>query len=221
VSKPPSTTPSSLSSAPTAPAAPQPSLSDSQIKWEVGDVGFDTEKKLWFVQLFNELNQNVGTYMAGTIILKRGNACQYEWKDNTGRAFWHVRERFFASEIESIGIDPSGANLTVHFKEGEGANQADSSAQNVPTEFQYLHYAFHLSNKEMAVGNKAPLGFVEFFDITGKLIHAINNRWILIEGVSRKSVGTYPNIRLRIEKKDIGRILITRSAVIIQSKSTE
>jgi hypothetical protein len=216
----PTTTPSSPSSASAVAQAASP---DSPVKWEVGDVGFDTEKKLWFVQLFNEANQNVGTYMANAVILKRGNACQYEWKDSQGKAFWHVRERFFAEQIESIGIDPSGANLTVHFKaeEQDQGDHESAPAQEVPTEFHYLHYAFHLSNKEIAIGNKAPLGFVEFYDANGKLIHVINNRWILIEGVDRKSVGTYPNIRLRVERKDVGRILSTRSAVIIQSKSSE
>jgi hypothetical protein len=37
----------------------------------------------------------------------------------------------------------------------------------------------------------------------------LNNRWILIEDVDRKSVGEYPKIRLRIEKKDVQKIVTT------------
>lgn len=82
----------------------------------------------------------------------------------------------------------------------------------MPSEYRYIHYAFHLSSKEIAVGNKAPLGFVEFYGVTGKRTHAINNRRVLTEGIDRKSVGVYPHIRLRIERKDRGRILTTRTA---------
>ena len=209
-------TPSSGASATTT----STSTPETQSKWEVGDVGFDTEKKLWFVQLSNEVNQNVGTYMAKSVILKRGNAVQYEWKDSQGRAFWHVRERFFADQVENIGVDPTGASLTIYFKEEEatGPTHENPPGQQVPFEFHHLHYAFHLSNKEIAIGNKAPFGFVEFYDISGKLVYVINNRWIIIEGVDRKSVGTYPTIRLRIERGDVERIITTQTAVIIQGK---
>jgi hypothetical protein len=217
VSKPASGTPAPSSSVSTSSSEPQ----GPQQKWEVGHVGFDTEKKLWFVQLYNEVNQSVGTYMAKNVTLKHGNAAQYEWKDMQGRAFWHVRECFFADQIESIGIDPSGVNLTLHFKEDEElplGTPKEPPAQDVPVEFHHLHYAFHLSNKEMAVGNRAPLGFVEFFDISGSLVHVINNHWIVIEGIDRKTVGEYPKIRLRIERKDVARIITTATVVIIQGK---
>lgn len=183
----------------------------------MGDVGFDTEKKLWFVQVYNEINQSVGTYMAKTITLKGGRAAQYQWKDIQGRAFWHVRERFFAEEIENIGIDPSGVRLTITFKEDGG--EAEDRA--VPPEFSYLEYAFHLSNKELAIGNRAPMGFVEFFDTRGELVRRLNNRWIVIENIDRKSVGKYPKIRLRVEKKDVENIIATRTTIVIQGKSAQ
>jgi hypothetical protein len=211
VSKPATAAPASSSAQSTSSAPAQ----DSQAKWEIGDLGFDTEKKLWFIQLYNEVNQNVGTYMAKTVTLKRGNAAQYEWKDAGGRPFWHVRERFFAGDIESIGIDPTGANLTVVFKDDQ---QGDKDFEELNVDYAYIHYAFHLSNKEIALGNMAPFGFMEFFDITGKMVHVINNHWIIIEGLERKTVGTYPSIRIRIERKDVGRIFTTKTAVIVQGQ---
>jgi len=195
-------------------AAPQPVYAPAGI-WEFGDIGFDTDKKLWFVQLTNEANQNVGTYMGKVLVVKRGRATQYQWKDSQGRAYWHVRERFFADEIESVGVDPSGNHVTVTFKDQKGADD-DST---VPQDFSYILYAFHLQNKDILKGNRAPLGFVEFFDVKGTLIRRLNNRWILIEDVDRKSVGEYPKIRLRIEKKDIDRVFATRTAVVVQGKS--
>lgn len=191
---------------------PPPAQSDI---WEFGDLGFDTDKKLWFVQVTNETNQNVGTYMAKNVSLKGGRAAQYEWKDAQGRAYWHVRERFFTHEIDTIGVDPSGAKLTVSFNDSttEGDNE------EAPKEFAYLLYAFHLFNKEAVKGNRAPLGFVEFYGANGELIRRLNNRWIIVEDIDRKSVGEYPKIRLRIEGKDVERIITTRTALVIQGKS--
>jgi hypothetical protein len=186
----------------------------SQPAWEFGDIGFDTEKKLWFVQLYNEANQNVGTYMGRRVVLKKGRAAQYQWKDQQGRAFWHVRERFFADEVENVGIDPSGALLTVVFKE----TSDDGDDASVPDEYSYILYAFHLTNKELAKGNRSPFGFLEFYSASDALVKRLNNRWIIIEDVDRKSVGDYPKIRLRVDKKDIQRVVVTRSSVVIQGK---
>ena len=98
--------------------------------------------------------------MGKRVVLKHGRAAQYEWKDEQGRAFWHVRERFFADEVENVGIDPSGDLLTVVFKE----NRESTDEGSVPEDYSYILYAFHLTNKEMAKGNRPPLGFLEFYD---------------------------------------------------------
>jgi hypothetical protein len=200
---------------PEKPASDAHGASVPQTAWEFGDIGFDTEKRLWFVQLYNEANQNVGTYMGKQIVLKRGRAVQYQWKDAQGRAFWHVRERFFADEIESVGIDPSGVLLTVVYKEGRDRAEAGS----VPEDYSYILYAFHLLNKEAAKNNKAPLGFLEFYNSEDRMVGRLNNRWIMIEDVDRKSVGDYPKIRLRIERKDVQRIVTTRTSVAIQGRA--
>jgi len=42
---------------------------------------------------------------------------------------------------------------------------------------------------------------------------------IVVEDVDRKSVGEYPKIRLRIDKKDIQRVVTTRSTVIVQGRA--
>lgn len=194
-----------------APGSQAPGLQLAQ--WEIGDAGFDTDKKLWFIQLYNEVNQNVGTYMAKTIVLKGGFAAQYQWKDIQGRPFWHVRERFFVDQIESIGVDPTGVLLTVTFKDGTGGDES------IPEEFDHLTYAFHLSNKDIVNGNRAPLGFIEFHDKDGGVIKRLNNRWVIVENTNRKGVGDYPKIRFRVDKKDIGRVIATQSAIVIQGNN--
>src|ERR1700722_15819387 len=158
--------------------------------WEFADLGFDTEKKLWFIQFYSGTNENVGTYFARSLSLAGGRAAQYQWKDAQGGPFWNVRERFFATEIEKFSIDPAGGTIKLNFR-SEAMAEDDKTA---PSEFAYILYAFHLSSRD---GGRAPMGFVEFYDSSGGLIRRINNRWIIIEGLFRQTSGEFPEIRLR------------------------
>ena len=191
--------------------------------WEFADVGFDTGKKVWFLQLFDSLNQNVGFYTAKNISMNRGCAIQYQWKDTQGRPFWHVRERFMASEVEGFNLDMKG-NLIVNFKKDDhnghnnGGNGSTGTLQSsIPKNFSYLQYAYHLTSNP-SNENKAPNGFVEFCNDQGEVISRVNNKWIIIEDVNRRTSGEFPKIRIRIERKDVGRILLSRSTIIIMSK---
>ena len=66
----------------TSSSAAAPSASGSAQKfWEFADLGFDTGKKLWFVQFYNGINENVGTYYARGVDITGGWAAQYQWKD--------------------------------------------------------------------------------------------------------------------------------------------
>jgi len=178
--------------------------------WEFADLGFDTGKNLWFIQFYNGTNENVGTYFAKSLSLDGGRAAQYQWKDAQGGPFWHVRERFFATEIEKFSVDPAGGTIKLNFRY-EGAEDD----KTIPSEFAYILYAFHLSSKD---GGRAPMGFVEFYDSRGGLIRRVDNRWIIIEGLHRKTSGEFPEIRLRVEGKDVGEITVTRTAIVIQGK---
>lgn len=189
--------------------ATDPEGDQSKNFWEFADVGFDTGKRLWFIQFYNEKNEGAGTYFARSISLKNGNASQYQWKDAEGRAFWHVRERFFADQIESFSIDSTGFSISITFKRDKRPNGGNSS---IPLDFEYLLYAFHLTNKD---GGRAPMSFVEFYDSKGKLNKRLDNRWIIIEGASRSTFGVYPKISLRIDRANIEGITVTNSAVII------
>jgi len=185
--------------------------------WEFADIGFDTQKKLWFVQLFDSVNANVGFYTAKNIIMMGGCAIQYQWKDMQGRPFWHVRERFLASEVEGFHIDMRG-NLVVNFKKNNGAETAD--AEDVPSMYSFLQYAYHLTSKETpAASDMAPMGFVEFCNENGTVLKRLNNKWIIVEDANRKTVGEFPKVRIRIDFKDITRIVVTRSAVVITGKT--
>ncbi len=193
------------------PANPASGSGSGQKFWEFADLGFDTGKKLWFVQFYNAGNENVGTYFARTVVISKGWAAQYQWKDSKGGLFWHVRERFYASEIDRLSMDPSGGALTIAFKE-DGADEPEVS---IPTDFAYLLYAYHLTSKDLG---RAPMGFVEFFSPDGSPLGRVENRWIIIEGVERRTSGEYPGVRIRVDKKDIGAITVSDTAIIVKGK---
>jgi hypothetical protein len=193
--------------------APQPQPPQVDTLWEFADIGYDTDKKLWFVQLFDSVNQNVGFYTAKNILIKNGCAIQYQWKDMQGRPFWHVRERFQSSEVEGFQIDMKG-NLAINFKRNHGEDD-----NHIPKNFAYLQYAYHLTTKETPQSvDRSPMGFVEFCNQNGEIIGRLNNRWIIVEDANRRTTGELPKIRIRIERKDIGRIIASRSTVIIMGK---
>lgn len=89
--------------------------------WTWGDLGFDTAKKLWFVDL-HDYKGSVKMFLARDIVLKDGPGIQYEWPDKGPREFWHVRERFYANEVRSIGYDESGT-LVVEFVKVEALDE--------------------------------------------------------------------------------------------------
>ena len=181
--------------------------------WEFADIGFDTGKKLWFVQLFDSVNQNVGFYTAKNVLVNGGCGIQYQWKDMNGRAFWHVRERFQSSEVEGLQIDMKG-NLVINFKKIHGEDEG-----RIPKNFAYLQYAYHLTTKETPHSvDRSPMGFVEFVDQAGEVVMRLNNRWIIVEDVIRKTTGELPKIRIRVDRKDIGSITVSRSSFVITSK---
>lgn len=165
--------------------------------WIWADVGFDTNKKLWFLNLFNNkgLTQQ---YLTRNIILKNGNGIQYQWADNRGD-YWHIRERIYAADVRSVTYDKDG-NLIVESIKVEAPDEL------VPENYAYLTYAYSL---------KTSKGYVEFFDKNGKLLRTINERWIVVEGLDRKTVGEYPHIRLRVERENVKKIIVTKTAAVI------
>jgi hypothetical protein len=209
----------------TSPPRPFPAedLSSNVGQWEFADVGYDTQRRLWFLQLFNETNQSVGVLHSKGIELINGTAIQQQWKDAEGRPFWHVRERLFAFEPANFSINDDG-NLEVRFETLREADRAttqnhkdQAGEETLPEDFSYLLYAYHLTSGE---GKEAPKGFVEFFDSNGRRKATLENRWIIVEDVSRKTVGEPPNLRLQVERDSVARILLTSTAVVIMGRET-
>ena len=141
-----------------------------------------------------------------------GWTAQYQWKDAKGAAFWHVRERFYATEIERLSIDPAAGVINLIFKE------AEDSGERVPDDFAYLLYAYHLTSKGRG---RAPMGFVEFYGADGVPVGRVENRWIIVERVKRTTFGEYPGVRIRVEREDIGNITVTGTTIVIRGKRAQ
>ena len=174
-------------------------MSSPSEPWSWADVGFDTAKKLWFVRLNNHKGM-VQIFIAKNIILKNGYGVQYQWPDEGPRDGWHVRERIYANEVKSIEYDADG-NLVVDSVRVEAMNE------DIPQNYSYICYAYSL---------KTSRGFVEFYDANNKLLKKINEKWIIVEDLNRKTIGEFPQIRIRVERENIRKILVTKSAVIIE-----
>jgi len=167
--------------------------------WLWADIGFDTAKKLWFVNLFN-FGGLTQSFVARNIIMKNGYGAQYQWPDQGPNGIWHVRERIFASDVKTIEYDEKG-NLVIDSVRVEAVEDV------IPDDYAYLTYAYSL---------KTSRGFVEFYNANNKPVWRINERWILIEDLNRKTIGEYPHIRIRVEKADVRKITVTKTAIMIQ-----
>ena len=51
---------------------------------------------------------------------------------------------------------------------------------------------------------------MEFRDAHDAVLKKIEGRWIAVEGLTHRTVGTYPDIRLSARKEDIGSITCDR-----------
>jgi len=142
----------------------------------------------------------VQIFIARNIILENGYGVQYQWPDEGPRAGWHVRERIYANEVNSIDYDTNG-NLVV------SSVKVVAVDEDVPQNYSYLCYAYSL---------KTSRGFVEFYDVNNKLLKRISEKWIIVENLSRKTIGEFPNIRLRVERQNVKKIVVTKSAVVIE-----
>jgi len=171
--------------------------------WDYAFLGFDTQKRLWFIDYFGPRNENMGVQFGKNIIIKNGHGFQYQWsdEDRTGK-FWHIREVILAQHVKQIYIDDND-NIIIEFKEL-------NSNDKVPDKFSFIRYAYHLGNG---------LGFVEFYDESNNKIHVINNKFIIVENLNHKTVGVYPKIRFHADRNDIDQVIVTNFVCIIKGRN--
>jgi hypothetical protein len=181
-----------------SPSNPQPRM------WEWADLGFNTKSKVWFLELFNHSGL-IEAYQASDIMLRSGSAVQYQWPQKGERPMWHVRERLSARDVTDIEYDDYEEEGTLVVRAAVKA----ASREEIPEGFDSITYAYSLADAR---------GFVEFRDAHGAVLKKIEGRWIAVENLTHRTVGTYPDIRLSARKEDIGRIVLTDNCMIIEGK---
>jgi hypothetical protein len=172
--------------------------------WYFGDVGFSPRAKLWFLQLF-DYSGMPEMYQSREVIIKTGTGVQYQWPQRGPKPMWHIRERIFPEALERVGYDDQG-NLVIQ------QAKAARNDESVPDDYDSITYAYSLSTAK---------GFLEFRDEKDAVIKRIDDRWIAVENLSHRTSGTYPSIRLRAERKDIGDILVTATCIVVRGKDSE
>jgi hypothetical protein len=173
-------------------------MESSTPSWNWASVGFDVTRKHWFIHLFNQ-GAVVKTFNARNLILIHGCGIQYQWINTGPNVSWHVRERLFAADVKSIRYEESG-DLVL-----ESARK-EASDPSIPEDYSYLCYAFSLNTSR---------GFVEFYDERDALLHRIAEKWLVTEDLTRRTVGSYPGVRFRVERKDIKNIFVSKTTVIL------
>jgi hypothetical protein len=170
--------------------------------WEWADLGFDTKSRIWFLQLFN-YSGVAEIFQAREILLTGGSAVQYQWPQIGLRPMWHVRERIFSREVGTIEYDEEGRLVVEHVTEVRAKEQ-------VPETYESITYAYSISTAR---------GILEFRDRDNTVVKRIDDRWIVVENLARKTIGEFPDIRLTVRREDIENILLTDTCVIIQGKT--
>ena len=168
-------------------------------EWIYGDLGFDTQKKLWFIDLYSPKGP-AGVIFAKSVVLINGSGHQYQWTDQRGA--WHIRERIYKEDVEKLLLE--GSELKIFFK-------ISNYTAEVPEDYDYLTYAYSLKNG---------MGFIEFYK-GDKMIKKIRDKYIIVSDLNHRTIGKYPNIRLRAEKTDVSSIIVTKTAILILGRVGE
>lgn len=169
--------------------------------WEWGDIGFDTNEKLWMIELYNYAEQ-VDLIRARKILVKKGSGIQYQWPERGPTPMWHIRERIFSQQVDGLELDDEG-NLTITFIPNRRVKE------EIPESYDHLAYAYSLSTGR---------GFVEFYDSGNQVLKKIAEKWVVVENLSHETVGEFPGIRLVAKREDIERIVVTDSCIVIEGK---
>jgi hypothetical protein len=179
--------------------------------WEYADVGFDTGRKLWVLQ-FNDAKGNGAGNMPGRAIeLRDITSFQAAWPDNgvlpdgsyNPTNFWHIRQRILAEHVASVYLE--GERVVV---QGVRGQEADGEAPYVPGEdVDAVQFAYSRSTSK---------GLVELVRADGSIKEErLQGRWIFTENLTMRTVGEFPNIRLRAQRDSLAGLVLTGTTCTI------
>jgi hypothetical protein len=185
--------------------------------WVYAQVGFNTERRLWFTDFYDSRAQIAGFWIGKSIELRDGTTYQYGWVD-TGRfpdgspnpnvprdPLHHVREQFLAEHVQRVSMEDD--HLTVEFQRGKEPTSEEPLP--VPEGVAALDLAYSLTDGK---------GFIECVDAQDKVVSKLAGKLLVTENLTQKTVGTYPHIRLRTPIELVGGLVITGTACVVVGK---
>jgi hypothetical protein len=146
--------------------------------------------------------------------LREGTTCQYAWVDN-GRfpdgspnpnvrdPLYHVRAAVRPENVLRVSKDAED-NILVEFRRGK--EPTSEPPLPLPPDVAFVDTAYSLDTG---------LGFVEYVDAGGQLLRKLPNRIVLTENLTQRTVGSYPRIRLRSARDEVGGLVISGTACVI------
>jgi hypothetical protein len=178
--------------------------------WLFANIGFDTNVKVWFIDFIGQNGKLLSRIFGPEVVVVGGNAKQIEWYDEGEGPFYHIRERIYPDGLISIRQEASDdpvhmpGKITITYK--EITEEHDDGVPTIPDTWETVRYAYDV---------KSSRGFAEFLDADGKLLCKITDRWILVEGLTRRTIGEFPNIRLEAKRQDVSRVVLTDTILVL------
>lgn len=183
--------------------------------WTYADLGFDTGVKLWFIDFYNAAGVIIHRLFSIEVVIGGGSAKQVEWRDQATGNFYHVRERIYPRSLISLVTEASsnplkapGRIVITYTPESKEVNA------KIPDEYAYLCYAYDVKGSAR--------GFVEFYDDSGDMLASHGDRWIIVNGVKRRTLyrpeAEKDLIRIMVRKEDIGYVAIAEDVILISGK---
>jgi hypothetical protein len=189
--------------------------------WARGQLGFNTQRELWFVDYFDRKGQSAGFNMARHVDIRHGTTYHAAWPDNglnpdgspdpNRRDFYHIREEFRAELVKRVAIEDS--TIVVEFVRGKMPDELSEP----PTPLHDDAVAV-----QMAYSTADGRGFVEEVDRNGLVLRRLDQKWLMTENLTQATVGSWqPDraIRLRTERADFLGYVITGTTCVIVGKA--
>jgi uncharacterized protein len=161
--------------------------------WSYADIGYDRERKKWFVNVLDVNGKQLAVFVASKVELSV-NGEQISWEDSKGGG-WHVRERIYRKDVSRIVQKGDSVKIV-----GVVKKQAV-----IPENWEHLEYMY---SRETGKAN------VRFFG-GGKMLGQINDVKVIAERVRRRTEEDNSDVRYGVDRKDVKDLIVTESVALI------
>lgn len=171
------------------------------IPFDFVDIGFNTQVRKWMLEFYDNSGMQTGVQMVRGVEIYNGCGSQFAFKNpmmGGPRPIWHVRERYYKTEINQIEIVQDTAMIK---------SISSFKPYVIPENYVYLRYNYSINN------NICKLFFLDSNHV--QIGEPCIRRYVLVDGLDHKTHGDYPNIYLECKRDDVREVILTDSYAII------